>query len=365
MSGNDRPSPLAAVADAPDADLEWCHESVQGVSRTFALTVDVLEEPMASYICLGYLVCRVADTVEDADHIAPDEQARLLRMYDRALDPDDETTITEFRAAVDPYVPPAGERSDDWAVVAESERVFATFEALPEDVREAVVPPARELVTGMAEFVDRYAEEGGLRIQDRSELEEYCYYAAGTVGNLITNLLTRGELGIDEERAQQLYATAEEFGLLLQLVNIAKDVHADYAEENNVYLPAEWLAAEGVPQDQVVDPGHRLGTSRVVRRTAEFARTFLDDAQRYLEHVPLVDGNTLAAWAIPFLLAVGTLRELGATPEHAVSGEGVKVSRQEVFAVVSAMSDRGRDSLPELRRAISEQPFHRATPPAD
>jgi len=80
------------------ADLDWCHDAVQGVSRTFALTVDVLDEPMASYICVGYLVCRVADTVEDADHIPPVEQARLLREYDRVLDPDDPTGAAEFVA---------------------------------------------------------------------------------------------------------------------------------------------------------------------------------------------------------------------------------------------------------------------------
>ncbi|WP_101296708.1 phytoene/squalene synthase family protein [Halegenticoccus soli] len=341
-----------------DADLEWCHEAVQGVSRTFALTVDVLEEPMASYICLGYLVCRIADTVEDAEDIPPNEQARLLRLYDRALDPDDETTIEEFAAAAAPYVPPAEERSDDWDVVANAPRIVRTFESLPADVREAVTPPARELVQGMAMFVERYADTGGLRIQSREELEEYCYYAAGTVGNLITNLVTRGD--IDRERRNRLYDTAEEFGLLLQLVNISKDVYDDYTAENNVYLPAEWLAAEGVPQEALVEPRNATGTAAVVRRTAQHARSFLDDAQTYLETVPTTDGNTLAAWAIPFLLAVGTLRELLSRPEDALSERGVKISRQEVFAVIAATTTDGRESLADLREAIFAQPFHRA-----
>ena len=358
MPDADRP-----VTTAPAADLPWCHEAVQGVSRTFALTVDVLEEPMASYICMGYLLCRIADTVEDTDRIPPAEQAALLRTYDAALDPEDDTTAAEFRAAIDDHLPPEGERSDDWAVVAETERVVATFGEFAPDVREAITPPVRELVAGMAEFVERYADEGGLRIRSRPELEEYCYYAAGTVGTLITNLLTRGDVA--DERARTLYETAEEFGLLLQLVNIAKDVHDDYAEEDNVYLPAEWLDEEGVPQSDLTAPEHREATASVVSRTAGLAGGLLDDAQRYLEHLPLVDGNTFDAWAIPFLLAVGTLRELSASPERAVDGRGVKVSRKEVVAVVAAMSDHGKESLPELRSAIARQPFHRAPPTAD
>ena len=344
-----------------EADLAWCHEAVQGVSRTFALTVDVLEEPMASQICVGYLLCRVADTVEDAGHIPPDAQSDVLRTYRQAIDPDDETDIAEFRAAVDEWLP--AERDDDWTVVAEAPTIAATFEELDPEAQAAIVPPVLEMVDGMAMFVDRHATEGGLRIGDRDELEQYCYYAAGTVGNLITNLLTRGDVA--EERARRLRETAEEFGLLLQLVNVSKDVYDDYTEENNVYLPAEWLEAEGVEQERVVHPENREPSARVVDRTADYARSFLDDAQAYLETMPLSNGNTMEAWTVPYLLAVGTLRELGSRPEDALTETGVKVSRQEVFAVMSAASDVGRESLAELRQTIARTPFHRAVGSAD
>jgi farnesyl-diphosphate farnesyltransferase len=346
-----------------EADVEWCHETVQGVSRTFALTIDVLDDPMSTHICLGYLLCRVADTIEDAGHIPPEPQAELLRLYDEALDPDAETDIEAFRDAADQWLPPVDERSADWAVVAEAPRVVTTFEELPDDVQAAIVPPVRELVDGMAMFVDRHASEGGLRIDSRDELEEYCYYAAGTVGNLITNLLTRGEIAA--ERRQQLYDTAVEFGLLLQLVNISKDVYDDYTEENNVYLPADWLDEAGIDQEDVVDPENREEAAEVVSRTASHAQSFLGDAEGYLQAMPLRHGNTLAAWGVPFLLAVGTLRELTASPEDALTERGVKVSRQEVFAVMSAMRSGGKESLSELRKTISKRPYHLVAKNAD
>jgi len=345
------------------ADLEWCHETVQGVSRTFALTIDVLDEPMSDHICLGYLLCRVADTIEDAGHIPPEPQAELLRTYDAALDPDAETDIEAFRADIDQWLPEADERSADWRVVAEAPRVVATFEQFPADIQAAIIPPVRELVEGMAMFVDRHASAGGLRIDSRDELEEYCYYAAGTVGNLITNLLTRGEITAD--RRQHLYDTAVEFGLLLQLVNISKDVYDDYTEENNVYLPAEWLADEGVDQEAVVEPENRDAAAEVVGRTASHAQSFLADAEGYLKAMPLSHGNTLAAWGVPFLLAVGTLRELTANPEDALTERGVKIDRQEVFAVMGAMRNGGKESLSELRKTISKRPYHLVAKNAD
>ncbi|USZ68263.1 squalene/phytoene synthase family protein [Halorussus salilacus] len=342
-----------------DAEMDWCFRAVRGVSRTFAITIDVLEEPMKSAICVGYLLCRVPDTVEDAGHIPADEQVRLLELYDRVLDPDDPTTIETFLEEVEPWLPAPEERDDDWRVVAEADRVFRAFDAQPTDVREAVRGPVRELVSGMGLFVERYADEGGLRIQTIDELEEYCHYVAGTVGELITNLATRnGVEGVGERR---LYECAESFGRLLQLVNIAKDVRDDYREENNVYLPATWLRSEGVSPEKVTAPENEAGVAAVVRRTADRARSYLGDSQTYLESVPLEGGNTLSAWAIPYLLAVGTLREVRDRPRDAVRDASIKVSREEVHAVIGALAgDSDRETVGDVRETIAREPYHRA-----
>jgi farnesyl-diphosphate farnesyltransferase len=348
-----------ASARSADPDLAWCHEAVRGVSRTFAVTVDVLEEPMSSHVCVGYLLCRVADTVEDAGHVPPGAQAALLHTYRDAIDESDETTMAEFRADVDEWLPPPAERSDDWAVVAEAPTVWATFADLPGDVRDAITPPVREMVGGMARFVDHYADAGGLRIGDRAELDRYCHYAAGTVGTLVTNLLTRD--GVTAARSRTLYGTAASFGLLLQLINVSKDVHSDYTEENNVYLPAEWLAAEDVAQEAVLEPQNRPAATRVVRRTASYAETFLEDAQRYVESMPLAHGNTLAAWAVPLLLGVGTLRELADRPGDALTATGVSVDREEVFAVMGAVDGADPGAVADLRERIARRPLHEST----
>lgn len=342
-----------------DPDTAWCHEAVQGVSRTFALTVDALEEPMSSHICVGYLLCRVADTIEDASHIPPDAQADLLDTYRKTVDPNEETSMEEFRRAVDEWLPAEEDRGQDWAVVAAAPTVLRTFRSFSEGVQGAVTPPVLEMVGGMETFVRRYRDTGGLRIQDRAELERYCHYAAGTVGTLVTNLLTRDS---DERGDAVLSETAESFGLLLQLVNISKDVYGDFTSENNIYLPAEWLAAEGISQEAILERSHRAGAARVVGRTVQHARSFLDDAQRYIEAMPLKHGNTVPAWSVPYLLAVGTLRELSERPEDALRECGVKISRAEVLAIMAAARDGGREALPRLRASIAAEPFHRSTP---
>jgi len=339
-----------------DENLEWCHDAVQGVSRTFAITIDALNEPMSSRICVGYLLCRIADTVEDAGHVPSEEKARLLRQYDDVLAPSEPTTAESFRAAVDPWIPE--DRTNDWDVVASVPRVTDAYASLSDGTRNALRGPVRELVTGMATFVERHADAGGLRIETIEELEEYCWYAAGTVGDLITNLVVADA---DAERAATLEENARSFALLLQLVNVAKDVSADYDEENNVYLPATWLDEAGIAADEVADPARADDVARVVERVADRAAGYLDDAQTYLEALPETDGNTLAAWAIPYLLAVATLRELRARPTDVVTEGTVKVPREEVHALIQRFETGqvARENLGNLRTRMAEEPLHR------
>jgi farnesyl-diphosphate farnesyltransferase len=336
-----------------ESNLAWCYDAVQDVSRTFAITIAELNEPMARDICVGYLVCRVADTIEDDDRIPPAAKATLLRDYRHALDTDDEADAAAFQTAAGEWVP--ADANADWQVVGNADRVLSTFRNLDRNARERIRPPVRELVDGMAMFVDRYAEEGGLRIQTIDELEEYCWYAAGTVGTLVTNLVSQDA---DPEVADQLAENARAFSLLLQLVNVAKDVAVDYEEENNVYLPEAWLNDAGVTAADIGAGRSVDALASVVKRVTDHATGYLDGAQAWLEAMPERRGNTLAAWAVPYLLAVGTIRELMARPRDVISEGGVKISREEVHAVIGQFATgAGAEDVGRLREQIAERPL--------
>ena len=336
-----------------ETDLQWCYDAVEDVSRTFALTVAELEEPMSRDICVGYLLCRVADTVEDAGHVPAEEKHALLRCYARVFDPDDETTVAAFRERVAEWIPE--NPNDDWTVVAESPRIVRTFEALEPTSKRAIRPPVRELIEGMAMFVDRHASHGGLRLHTLEELEEYCWYAAGTVGTLVTGLLSRN---VDPSVRDTLRNNARSFALLLQLVNVAKDVSTDYEEENNVYLPQEFLEAQQLETEDISDPDKSEAFGHVIRRVVNRAEGYLDGAQRWLEAMPEVRGNTLSAWAIPFLLAVGTIRELEERPEDVIREGDIKVSRPEVYAVMNSFENGEEPSVADLRAKMRKRPLH-------
>lgn len=336
---------------ALEEDLAWCYDVVQDVSRTFAITVSQLEEPMARDICVGYLLCRVADTIEDARHIPPATQASLLDTYSRVLDPGDDMSVQQFTDEATEWIPE--DAGDDWTVVENTPRVIRCFRATPSTSQETVRPAVRDLVSGMAMFVRRYEDAGGLRLRTEEELSEYCWYAAGTVGRLVTGLVTTDQ---SERVTERLYASGWSFALLLQLVNVAKDVSVDYTEENNVYVPQELFDRHGLSVADIGSSANAEAFVPVVRDIVGWAQSQLDGAQTWLEMMPTERGNTRPAWAIPFLLAVATLRELSDRPADVIAEGDVKVSRGEVMAIIDAANDDTK-RIGALREQVSRQPL--------
>ncbi|MFB6146861.1 MAG: phytoene/squalene synthase family protein [Halobacteriaceae archaeon] len=332
--------------------LEWCHEAVQGVSRTFALTVEELDVPMTDYICVGYLLCRIADTVEDATTIPPGEKRRLLADYRDAIDPGTTTTAAGFRDEAAQWRP--DDAGEDWDVVRRAPRVLSTFRGFDAEVRDAMRPSILEMIDGMARFVERYADEGGIRINTMDELEDYSWYVAGTVSRLVTNLLAPSAT---DEQERVMRENAEDFALLLQLVNVAKDAREDYREENNTYLPRDQFERRGLDLSALDDAAKAADVAPVIRAVTERAERYADGAQAWIEAMPDAIGATRSAVAVPFLLAIATIRELEGRPEDVVAEGDVKVERAEVAALLDRFRD-GDPSVARLRERMRERPLH-------
>ena len=124
---------------------------------------------------------------------------------------------------------------------------------------------------------------------------QYCYHVAGVVGIMMAMVMgVRDEATLDR---------ACDLGLAFQLTNIARDV-VDDARAGRVYLPADWLAAEGVPPDAVALAQHREAVARVVARLLDAAEPYYASS---LAGVRLLPGR--CAWAVA--TARGVYREIG------------------------------------------------------
>ncbi len=123
----------------------------------------------------------------------------------------------------------------------------------------------------------------------------YCYHVAGVVGLMMARVMgVRNEAVLDR---------ACDLGLAFQLTNIARDIVED-AETGRCYLPAQWLAEEGIGRQQIADPVNREKLARLAQRLVAAAEPYYDSARVGLAGLPL-----RSAWAIAS--AHGVYREIG------------------------------------------------------
>ena len=69
------------VSAAGTADQLRQEQLLPGVSRTFALTIPQLPEPLREVVTNAYLLCRIADTIEDDAALTPLQKADFHEQF--------------------------------------------------------------------------------------------------------------------------------------------------------------------------------------------------------------------------------------------------------------------------------------------
>ncbi len=296
------------------------------VSRTFALGIRMLPLRLERPVRVGYLLCRIADTIEDDLELPAHRKAELLDRF-----------VAAFDDAGTPFAAMAAELTgieDHRELVAAGSEVFAAFRALDPDSRAILRRWVTKMVAGMRRFVLKYPQ--GLRLGSIDEFRTYCYYVAGTVGYLLTELWHAHSHAVSAGVMERLLRDCEAFGEALQTVNILKDIAWDAERENAIYVPADLLASRGSSQDRLLSAPQRAANRSALQPLIELARKDLERAVAYIEAIPFGAPRVRVFCALPVLLAVATLRELDRSDAMLAPGGSVKITRDEVKAIALA-----------------------------
>lgn len=312
---------------APLHDAEqFCRDVLPRVSRTFALSIRFLPGNLGRTVGVAYLICRIADTIEDDGRAPVEAKSAALDALLAAFE--GEAAVEAFRATAD-WV--AGD-PDHVELVRRADLVFLVFRALPAESQAYVRHWVAEMVRGMKKFVALYPR--GIRIQTIEEYREYCYYVAGTVGNLLTDLWHQYAPSIGTARYRELGKRSIAFGEALQTVNILKDIAWDAEHENSIYIPDQSLREHGSSHEALLSPAHESRNHAAISRFIELAWKDLDEALEYTLTIPRRAVAIRAFCILPLLFAYASLRDLSKSRLMLRPGGGVKISRAEVKALM-------------------------------
>jgi farnesyl-diphosphate farnesyltransferase len=307
------------------SDLDYQSRVLEAVSRTFALTIPQLPAGLSDAVANAYLLCRIADTIEDDPELAAADKRRFSEQFVAVLEGD----LAPMRFSDELYprlsqrLPPA-ERE----LVLNTPRVVRVTHALDERQQAPMRRCVRIMSRGMALFQEGASRDG---LADMAAMDSYCYHVAGVVGEMLTELFCVHDRAIARQR-QRLLTLAVSFGQGLQMTNILKDVWEDFAR-GACWLPRDVFRASGFDLCAMVpgtrDPRFEEGYSALVA----VARGHLSSALEYTLAIPAEQPGIrrFCLWALG--MAVLTLRRIHASPGFS-SGAQVKISRRAVGATM-------------------------------
>ena len=316
-------------------------------SRTFALNIQVLPAGLRRQVLLAYLFCRMADTLEDDAELPADAKIRLLEDF-RALFPLEgnwEHRLALLLAAI----PEDWARSDRWdrLLVVHAHWIIPQLNEFSQPVSEAISACVREMCDGMIDFTAKPSRTGAkakagdsagpVLIETMEDLDRYCYFVAGTVGNMLCDLFSLHSPLIGKERAAALKSLSVSFGLGLQLTNILKDIHDDRLR-NVSYIPLSLLAKENLTEQAFLAPEGREGAARIMAHLIGKAKTHLEDALEYSCLLPRMEPRLRLFCLWPLFMAAETIALIAENMDGIQDQAKLKISRTQVSRIVRKTS---------------------------
>jgi farnesyl-diphosphate farnesyltransferase len=200
-------------------------------SRTFGISIPLLDEPHRRRLTLAYLIFRVADTLEDAEHLSRGLKLEALYGLRKALACGSRHQVSLLAPMWRDWTPTSHRGHQE--LLEELPSVVDAVADLGGHYPCVILHHACRTIDGMVQFIERSDPDGRLRLRSLGDLQNYCYAVAGIVGELITELLVAPA---SDPEAANLWRLAPVFGEGLQLVNILRDAEDD-AVQGRTYLP--------------------------------------------------------------------------------------------------------------------------------
>ncbi|HYW93815.1 MAG TPA: phytoene/squalene synthase family protein [Gammaproteobacteria bacterium] len=307
------------------ADEQYQASILPGVSRTFALTIPQLPAGLREAVTNAYLLCRIADTIEDDPELPTGEKEDFHALF-RAVVAGHEAA-RDFAEHVRPRLS-AGTPEAEQELIRNTERVISVTHSLRPAQQRALARCVDVMCTGMPEFQRNSRPDG---LDNLGEMDRYCYYVAGVVGEMLTELFCDycPELA---PRREEMLRLGVSFGQGLQMTNILKDTWDDRSR-GACWLPRDIFLEEGFDLARLAEDRGAPGFAAGMVRLIGIAHEHLQDALRYTLMIPPAQTGMrrFCLWAIG--MAILTLDKIHSNPAFTASNE-VKISRRAVRATI-------------------------------
>ncbi len=309
----------------PLDDIAYQNEILQHVSRTFALTIPQLPEPLCTVVGNAYLLCRIADTIEDDKSMSAESKKEYAERFIEVVQGNKDSG--SFAVALFPLLSATATEAEH-DLIANTAPVIRITHSFNQRQRAALERCVKIMADGMVLYQDAETLDG---VADQKDMDQYCYYVAGVVGEMLTELFCDHSPEIDAQR-DEMMELGVSFGQGLQMTNILKDIWEDH-DRGACWLPRDIFEKHGVDIRHKTPGEMPQGFNDALIELLGVAHAHVYNALRYTLMIPEKEKGLrkFCLWALG--MAVLTLEKIRQKPDFTL-GQEVKISRRSVKATI-------------------------------
>lgn len=298
---------------------------LEGVSRTFALTIPQLPKALFPAVANAYLLCRIVDTIEDEVSLSGrqklyfcDEFINIVKTGQQA-----EIFALELAPLLSEQTIPA-----EHQLIHVLPRVIQITHSFEPAQIQALVECVETMAKGMPIFQAQNLRDGLATLAD---MDKYCYYVAGCVGEMLAKLFCHYSPEIAKHETELLKLSVS-FGQGLQMTNILKDIWDD-AGRGVCWLPQDIFTETGFDLKTLTPETKDVEFSKGLEHLISIAHGHLHNALRYTLLIPADETGIrkFCLWALG--MAVLTLRKIKSNLQFNCS-EQAKITRNSVKTTI-------------------------------
>lgn len=298
---------------------------LDGVSRTFALTIPELPLELHRVVSNNYLLCRIVDTIEDEPALTWAQKRYFCDLFLNVVS--GKAKASKFSEELSPLLSTSTIPAEHELIQCTPEVIRVTAGFNPQQ-RGALEHCVKVMAQGMVEFQNHH---GNCGLTGLAQLDRYCYHVAGIVGETLTKLFCdySTKIAAHEKHMMDL---AVSFGQGLQMTNILKDIWDDRSR-GACWLPRDIFKESGFDLDDLLPGQYQKSFGQGLMRLIGIAKEHLGNAVEYTLLIPKNEAGirNFCLWAIG--MAVLTLRKIRRHLDFSTGNE-VKITRRSVKATV-------------------------------
>lgn len=302
------------------------------VSRSFSLCIPLLPENVRPQVKNFYLLCRYADSIEDST-LTFKEKKYYFKNFINIIKTKNQKKLINLNKKLLPHIICEPDK------IMIKDFIFVLEEFVSLDIKSQRI--SIKWLTKMVSGMEKYSKK---EIQDFNDLNNYCYFVAGTVGLYLTDIF---EHKFNLKKNKALVKKAKEFGLLLQKVNIIRDFSKDY-NEGRVFWPKKLFEKHNLTTNSVFNEINSVTRKKILKEMILSARKNVLSSFEYIKMLPNNEPGLRTFCAIPLFMAIPTLTKCTDNSDIFNPNEKIKIDRKETLRIIySIKKNIGNDEFIE------------------